>query len=150
NTVQHAALAYRVDAPAFSVEPQVPIRDPLHGSVGTGSPLPAEGIAGAAVRYDQLIDVGVGGAVVRLDELAHHRERPLGVGVGFVRDREVVLLIQVVLLDVRQEVNGPGRPARGATALAVGHAAGRKAAVGVVVVVQGEADLLEVVLTAHA
>src|SRR5262249_37832152 len=72
------------------------------------------------------------------------------------RPAEIDLLVQVVLFDVGQQV---GRPAPARPDVVVGGAvgvrvaidvAGREAVVGVVVVVQGQADLLEVVRTLHA
>ena len=57
------------------------------------------------------------------------------------RDGEVDRLVQVVLLDVRQQVRLGREP--------VGVDASRELAVGVVVVVQGQPDLLQVVLALH-
>src|SRR5262249_44753681 len=88
---------------------------------------------------------GGGGGKVRLHDRLQHghvaRVRLVQRGGG------VVALVEVALLDVRQQLDAPTRRARLAVAADVQvDRPRRKHLVGVVVVVQGEAELLEVVL----
>ena len=148
--MQQASPAQGEDASALGIEPTRSVRQPRHPAIRTGSVLGAENLAGPAGRNQQLVDVGVRGAVVRGHELAHHGESQPGVGVLFVRLGEVVLLVQVVLFNIREQENRLVRPALGAAAGAVGHAAGWEAAVGIVVVVQCDSQLAQVVLALRA
>src|SRR5262249_3680778 len=116
---------------------------------GTRRPLPAEVGPRPARRHHYLVDVRIGRAIVGVDVLPYDRKGTLGVRVGFIRDAEVVLLVQIVLLDIGQDIDRPVRSTGGGAAPTIGDAAGRELAVGIVVVVQGEADLLEVIGAAH-
>src|SRR5262249_4007671 len=118
------------------------------GAVVAARPTAAGGVGGRGTAQ-------VGGAQVRLDDGAADAP-PAGVAVGrVVLDAGADGLVQVVLLDVGQDEDGPvgsevlvvvGDVADGG----VFQRAGRQLADGVLVAVAGQADLLHVVRAAHA
>jgi hypothetical protein len=76
----------------------------------------------------------------------HHR----GVDGVFIEGVEIVLLVQRILLHIGEDVNRPSGSASGAATAPLGYTPWRQAIEIVVVIMQSNADLLEIVTATHA